>query len=263
MVFKTVTMSDLRKSGNVPLSSSDAHRENIGKGSYNRFQALEPRTRTFSIGKRRLPVDNSSAETASKTPRLDSNVLFEQMKAHKDNLRNAKQVLEDTAKICDEAFQAAHGGVGKCVTQLLTLVGLLLNHQEGLASVIIDSCKVSECRAPLSQDPPSGKTLASIGKKTPSPEELQAKKVKQAINRAEKTTTVFELDMGSIPVINKDTMARKVTLALHENASKSEQVSSGKISHADAEEMIDNLLTCASLDFLGNGTSKYRNDQRP
>jgi hypothetical protein len=91
MVFKTVTMSDLRKSGNVPLSSSDAHRENIGKGSYNRFQALEPRSRTFSTGKRRLPVDNASAEIASKNPRLDSNALFEQMKAHEDNLKNAKR----------------------------------------------------------------------------------------------------------------------------------------------------------------------------
>ncbi len=141
--------------------------------------------------------------------------------------------------------------------------GLLLNHQEGLASLIVDSCKVSEYRAPLSQDPPSGKPPAQTSKKTSTPEEIQAKKVKQAINRAEKTTTVFELDMGSIPVINKDTMARKVTLALHENASKGEQVSSGKISPADAEEMIDDLLTCASLDFLGNGTSKYRNDRKP
>jgi hypothetical protein len=262
MVFKTVTMSDLRKSGNVPLSS-DSHRENIGKGSYNRFHALEPRTRTFSTGKRRLPVDNASAEIASKNPRLDSNTLFEQMKVHEDNLKNAKQVLDDTAKICDDNFQAANGNVGKCLSQLLTVVGLLLNHQEGLASLVVDSCKVPEYRTPSSQDYSAGKPPAQTSKKNFSPEEIQAKKVKQAINRAEKTTTVFELDMGSIPVINKDTMARKVTLALHENASKGEQVSSGKITHADAEEMIDDLLTCASLDFLGNGTSKYRNDRKP
>ncbi len=89
MVFKTVTMSELRKTRNVPLSSSKIHRENVGKGNYNRFQALDQRTRTFSIGKRRLPTEDSTAEVASKTPRLDSNLIFEQLKVHEDKLKNA------------------------------------------------------------------------------------------------------------------------------------------------------------------------------
>jgi hypothetical protein len=109
----------------------------------------------------------------------------------------------------------------------------------------------------------TSKAQPTNGKKTLTPEDIQAKKVRQAINRAEKSTTIFELDMGPIPVINKETMARKVTIALHDNAKKGEQVNTGKITPSDAEEMIDDLLTCASLDFLGNGTTRYRNDRKP
>jgi hypothetical protein len=263
MVFKTITMSELRKTGNVPLSSSEIHRENIGKGNYNRFQALDQRTRTFSVGKRRLPTEDSTAEVASKTPRLDSNLIFEQLKVHEDKLKNAKQVLDETAKLCDDAFMAAHGGIGKCVNQLMTVVNLLLSHQEGLASIMIDSCRLPDPRTTNPDNNSTSKVQTPIGKKALTPEDIQAKKVRQAINRAEKSTTEFELDMGPIPVINKETMARKVTIALHDNAKKGEQVNTGKITPSDAEEMIDDLLTCASLDFLGNGTTRYRNDRKP
>jgi hypothetical protein len=50
--------------------------------------------------------------------------------------------------------------------------------------------------------------------------------------------------MGSVPVINKETLARKVTIALHEKASKCEQVRNGDMTEADAEEIVDDLLTC-------------------
>jgi hypothetical protein len=266
MVFKTITMTELRKSGGAPgPTAMDSHRDNIGKGSYNRFQALDPRARTFSTGKRRLPADSSPVEASSKSPRLDSNALFDQMRAHEEKLKSAKAILDDTAKICDDAFQSAHGGIGKCVGQLITVVGLLLSHQEGLSSSVIDSCKVFENKNSAPQTGTQGHNPgnSNTGKKTPSPDEIKAKRVKQAIHKAEKTSVLYELNLGPVPIINKETLTRKVTLALHENAGRCEQVSGGSLSPADAEEMIDDMLTCASLDFLGNGSSKFRNEKDP
>jgi hypothetical protein len=69
--------------------------------------------------------------------------------------------------------------------------------------------------------------------------------------------------MGPVPIINKETLTRKVTLALHENAARSEQVSNSTISRAEAKEMVDDMLTVASLDFLGNGSSKFKNVKSP
>jgi hypothetical protein len=187
------------------------------------------------------------------------------MRAHEEKLKSAKVILDETAKICDEAFQTAHGGIGKCVSQLITVVGLLLSHQEGLSSSVIDSCKVMENKNSVqptgSQGPHPGTSNAT--KKQPTPDEIKGKRVKQAINKAEKSSILYELNLGPVPIINKETLTRKVTLALHENAGRGDQVSEGSITPGDAEEMIDDMLTCASLDFLGNGSSKFKNDKNP
>jgi hypothetical protein len=240
----------------------DSHRENLGKGNYNRFQALDPRGRTFSTGKRRLPADDPPMDSVSKSPRLDSNSLFEQMREHEGKLKSARAILDDTAKVCDEIFVNENGPIGKCVSHLVTVIGLLLSHQEGLSSAVIDSCKVMEKHTSNSEHAPN-KPPTHPGKKTLSQEDVLAKRVRQAINKAEKSSTLFELDMGPVPIINKETLTRKVTIALHENAARSEQVNSGAISKAEAEEMVDDMLTVASLDFLGNGSSKYKNDKAP
>jgi hypothetical protein len=195
---------------------------------------------------------------------LDSNALFDQMRAHEDKLKKAKVMLDDASKVCDEEFRASNAGVGMCISNLIAVVGLLLSHQEGLSSAVIDSVKFSSSqKTDNASSQPNGKPAAPVQKKTPTSEELLAKKVKQAIHKAEKSSILFELDLGPVPIINKETLTRKVTLALHDSASKSDQVTDGSMTPSDAEEIVDDLLTCASLDFLGNGSTKYRNDKRP
>jgi hypothetical protein len=187
------------------------------------------------------------------------------MRAHEGKLKEAKSVLDDITSSNGELLASTDGGIGKCVSQMLTVMGLLLSHQEGLASAVID-CFNSQ---------PKGKTDTTLataanstppsapGKKPPTSEEIQTRRVRQAIHKAEKSTVVFDLDMGSVPIINKDTLTRKVTIALHDKAAKCEQVRNGDITEADAEEIVDDLLTCTSLDFLANGSTRYRNDKHP
>jgi hypothetical protein len=265
MVFKTVTMSELKKAGAAPPSARDSHRDKIGKGNYNRFDLLEPRGRTFSTGKRRLPTDAATVETASKAPKLDSNVIFDQMRAHEGKLKEAKSALDGIKLENEELLSTDASGVGKCISQMLTVMGLLLSHQEGLASAVID-CFNSQTKGKTDSTLPASANStppSAAGKKTPTNEEIQIRRVRQAIHKAEKSTVIFDLDMGTVPIINKETLARKVTIALHDKAAKCEQVRSGDITEADAEEIVDDLLTCTSLDFLANGSTRYRNDKRP
>jgi hypothetical protein len=63
--------------------------------------------------------------------------------------------------------------------------------------------------------------------------------------------------MGEVPTINKETLARKLTIDLHRRAKKG--AVDAKYSEKQVEEMTDDMLTCASLDFLGNGTKLYQN----
>jgi hypothetical protein len=57
-----------------------------------------------------------------------------------------------------------------------------------------------------------------VSKPPPSAEALREKKLRQAIIKAEKSTVIFNADLGSVPVMNRDTLARKVTLLLHDKA---------------------------------------------
>jgi hypothetical protein len=60
--------------------------------------------------------------------------------------------------------------------------------------------------------------------------------------------------------MNQDTLARKVTILLHEKAkSEGEFCDNPKY----AEEAVDDFLSCASLDFLGKGTRPFFNRKDP
>jgi hypothetical protein len=123
---------------------------------------------------------------------LDSNALFDQMRAHEDKLQKAKVMLDDASKVCNEEFRASNAGVGMCISNLIAVVGLLLSHQEGLSSAVIDSVKLSSAqKSDNAPSQPNGKPAAPAHKKTPSSEETLAKKVKQAIHKAEKSSILF------------------------------------------------------------------------
>jgi hypothetical protein len=87
------------------------------------------------------------------------------------------------------------------------------------------------------------------------PEAAAAKKVKHAIKEAEKKTLLFNLDLGKVPVMNKENLSRKVTLALSSKASSGNHDYDIK----EAEEAIDDVLSCSKLEFLGTTSKKYFN----
>ena len=61
--------------------------------------------------------------------------------------------------------------------------------------------------------------------------------------------------MGQVPTINKDTLSRKVTMALSDKAKSGNH----DYNTADAEEAIDDVLSCAKLEFLGTQSRKFFN----
>ena len=97
-------------------------------------------------------------------------------------------------------------------------------------------------------------------RKPPTPEETSEKKLRQAILQAERSTVIFDANLGSVPVMNRDTLSRKVTLHLHEKAKTEGQYSDN---HKHAEEAVDDFLSCAALEFLGRGTKPYYNKKKP
>ena len=276
MVMKTVTMASLKAKGEVPKSPDKIHQDNIGKGNYNRWNALRdhPRQRLLSEGKRPLPNDGLE-DTPSKAPRLDEAVL-EQLSKSEDNIRNIKKVMEESRKAGENTYTATDGGMGTAFHKLWEAVNGLVLNQENITSMVSDQVKytdkVSKEQKKVSSQVTEVKNqvldyagAANRGnvqstkptKSPPSEEDRNKKRVRQAINKAEKATLLFGLDLGDVPTMNKETLARKVTINLHKR---------GKIGGKDAgytekqvESMTDDMLSCAGLDFLGNSTKKYEN----
>jgi hypothetical protein len=87
----------------------------------------------------------------------------------------------------------------------------------------------------------------------------QVKKFKEAIRDAEKSTLVFNLDLGKVPIINQDTMSTKVTKALQTMAAKSDSCT-GSIPKEDTVLALDDVLSIAKgIKFYGKTTKSYSN----
>jgi hypothetical protein len=279
MIVKPVTMAEMRKTGAIPKSPTQVHQERVGKGNYNRFKHLQDkRDRSQSEGKRMRGNSDDVFETNSnKAPRLDEDLLVSQMAKAESELKVAKTSMDECLKIADGCYSANDGQMGTAFYKLTEVVKHLITNQEWITSTVADSRKLAD-KVSKEQDKVAtkinnvmsyagaaqGRAFNSQGKKPakspPTEEDRSRKRIRQAINKAEKSSLLFGLDMGDVPTINKETLSRKLTIDLHRKAKAGiKEKRDCKYTERQVEEMTDDLLTCASLNFLGSGAKLYKN----
>ena len=218
MSVRPILLKDIRR------TAFNTHQQHTGKGNYNRFAPLE-RNRTFSSGKRQLSASDGAEAVSVKTPKLDSNLIFDQLKGQDAIFAEAKTLLDTAIKSGEDSFSPTDGGIGTSISCLTKLLALVLKSQENLTSAIIDSAKLSNAttttvpvtKVANQQVHNSFRDRSNSNRPPPatlSAEEVAVKKVKHAIREAEKKTLVFNLDLGTAPTMNKETLSRKVTMAL-------------------------------------------------
>jgi hypothetical protein len=149
--------------------------------------------------------------------------------------------------------------MGEAFFKLAKTVELLVGNQEKILSTVVDAMGVLE-KSSSSAASGRGKnhaaaTQAKIAPES-SPADLKVRRIKQAILKAERAVTLFDLDLGSVPVLNRETLSKKVTLVLH-NRAQSEGIY--RDNPSAAEEAIDDILSCASIDILGKGSKVFYN----
>jgi hypothetical protein len=249
MSVRPVLLKDIRR------TAIRNHQQNIGKDSYNRFEPLTPRERTFSASKRPRSEDLESVQVP-KTPKLDSNVIFSQMTAQENAIKEAKTLVSELETLNGKPENNPDPRFA-CITKVLLL---LVTAHESLASAVLDSTKLNGSDSAFT----TGKKFQTAGgrnnpppKKAPviSEEEALKAKVKKTLKEAEKKTLIFNLDLGTSQMMNKDSIARKVTMSMANLAKKGDH----DYNISDAEDVIDDILSCSKLEFLGNATKKYFN----
>jgi hypothetical protein len=93
------------------------------------------------------------------------------------------------------------------------------------------------------------------------PPEVQG--FRDAVRDAEKSTLIFNLNMGTVPIMNTDSISRKATLALTTMAAKVEKKNTSVPSN-DSIALIDDVLSVTTgIKFFGNSTKTYRHPRDP
>jgi len=159
------------------------------------------------------------------------------------------------------------GGIDAVIFKITQVCDGLLNMSETLKSALIDSLKVNESekgnggnthdqrqRLP-SEMRKRTNSSAQQSKAPPTAEEVSKAKVKKVLREAERKTIAFDIDMGTAPMMNKVNMSKKVTIDLHDRAKKGEH----DWSFDSAAAIVDDILSCAQLEFLGAGTKRFQN----
>jgi hypothetical protein len=118
-----------------------------------------------------------------------------------------------------------------------------------------------------SQPAPAQSTGTRKNPLPPASKKVSADPVKanfiETIREAERSTLVFNLNMGRVPIMNKDTLNKKAAIALTALAATKEK-KSGSIPSNDAIDAIDDVLSLAeNYQILGNTTKSYRNPKDP
>jgi hypothetical protein len=249
MSVRPVLLKDLRR------TAIENHQQNLGKGSYNRFETLSPRPRAPSLGKRPRSEDFDYSQ-APKTPKLDSNTVFTQLDGN-DTVLDEIRALVAELELHNANPELPPDPRLACISKIVIK---LAKCQGNLSSAVIDTAKLAA--------PDQGKQKAVVTSRVMvtnlqppsveiSPEEAQKKKVKQVLKDAEKKTVIFNLNLGTSQMMNKDSISRKVTMTLGDIVKKGEH----DYHIGDAEDVIDDILSCSKLEFLGNTTKKYFNNR--
>lgn len=95
------------------------------------------------------------------------------------------------------------------------------------------------------------------------PKEAKLQNFREAVKNAERSTLIFNLDLGKTPIMNPKTIVDNSTMALINMAAAVENKPVDRIS-SDTVEQIDDALSMASnVSFFGSKTKTYRNPSDP
>jgi hypothetical protein len=156
--MKALTMTDLRKKGEVPLCPKDRHSQNIGTGNYNRFAPLMPPPPARGRLNSKRKLDEGAQAAAPKTPRLDANVVFAQLKVTEDAVSEIRSSFADAIAVGETCYTATDGAMGEAFFKLTKTISLLIENQEKVLSTVVDAMGL------LGSHPTSYASAAASGK---------------------------------------------------------------------------------------------------
>jgi hypothetical protein len=188
------------------------------------------------------------------------------MEVTERQLKEAKTVID---QVKSEVEKIPDPGPLKAVLDgLVKWMALTTSIQENSASVMLDEfAKASKKVSPPPQAATAGGQVKGGGQSgkirqgesdVVSEQDVKKKKFVQAVREAEKATLVFNLDMGTVAVMNTNTMNRKFSLALKAKAAEVDGNANGEPKADTVTQLDDTLSMVKSMDYFGKTTKQAK-----
>ena len=244
-----------------PLRDSGNRPPNV-----NRFQVLRSRSNSAAGRVPLTPTTKRPSEDtdfpSGKNPRMDNNTVFKEFEAVEAKISKARDNLGTVKAALNKV--GLEGPMSEVWGGILTALESIIDSQVSMGSAIMDGLCVkgqdSGRRAPAQTGPVVEQP--KVSKTPPSAEEVRKKKFVQAVREAEKSTLLFNLDLGTVPLMNTSTISAKVTQDIAAKAALVEGRPSGRPTDDTVTVLEDAISLIKGMEFYGKTTKLYSNKNK-
>jgi hypothetical protein len=238
-----------------------------GISTSNRFLMLAEKgkaARDKSLSAKRFRSESEYTETGEDTDVCEQDdTVFANMEKTENQLKEAKTVIDQVKAEVDKIPDP--GPLKSVMEGMVKWMVLTTSIQENTASVMLDGfAKANKKAAATKQvapvmDPPGGGGAKVSGKQDGGTEEdSRRKRFVQAVREAEKSTLVFNTDMGTVAVMNPNTMNRKFSMALKAKAAEVDGNVNGEPKADTVTQLDDTLSMVKNMDYFGKTTKQAK-----
>jgi len=191
----------------------------------------------------------------------DPNKAFKSMADEEASFKKAKEIVEVVKTTLEKATEEEISGpLKKVLGGIVEWMEITTGVQVTTASVVVDSFAkvVSPRKSRADESDKRPKKTPEEEAKTQEEIELEEKKKKfmHEVKEAERSVLIFKTNMGTVPVMNPDTMRKKFSADMSAKAAAVENLGESRPSARVVAQLDDTLSMVTRMEYFGRETKK-------
>lgn len=222
----------------------------------NRWDPLRDRSASAASGRHGSPLKRR--RSASPVP-VDKNEAFKAMEDEEVKLARAREILvRAKAGMLAAKAQGMKGAILDVLDGIVEWMDITTGVQETTANVVVDSFNrvVGSPRKSRKEAAADLRMRAEQADPEKERNDLRRKKFGQEVREAERSSLLFRTNMGTVPVMNPETMKTRFSLDLAAKAAAVEKREDGRPSADVTAQLDDALAMVTKMEFFGRVTKK-------
>jgi hypothetical protein len=190
----------------------------------------------------------------------DPNKAFKSMADEEASFKKAREIVEGVKKVLGSASEEdISSPLKKVLSGIVEWMDITTGVQVTTASVVVDSfAKVISPRKSRADDMEKPKRMQEEEVKTQEERDMdeKMKKFLHEVKEAERSVLVFKTNMGTVPVMNPDTMRKKFSADMSAKAAAVEKLGECRPSAKVVAQLDDTLSMVTRMEYFGRETKK-------